>query len=301
MMVGAEQVYKSDTFGIFSKPGAEDVLKMDKTAFLILGLWAAGVTSSVVEKRLVPAITCPDTEKRYHVRVVHYFHDGKSMTCSGTLIRKRWVITASHCYVGRDGTLKVEIGGHPKTAVKKQLLIKKKNIRVYAENLKEPIMLLKLPEAVKNIKPALLAPGDCMAPTDGEELKVSGYGATTAEGGEGVKDLMCLEVKTLSKNHCPDLSGTSYDKFTYIYCGGGVGGAEIKACQPISGQFLRTAPQLLTLFCGGSFSAHQQLNLIPGPGSACQRKHKLVSDQFLSRLMANRENTSWFLISSSAD
>ncbi|KAL6470785.1 hypothetical protein MHYP_G00219040 [Metynnis hypsauchen] len=208
---------------------------MDKTAFLILGLWAAGVTSSVVEKRLVPAITCPDTEKRYHVRVVHYFHDGKSMTCGGTLIHKRWVITASHCYVGRDGTLKVEIGGHPKTAVKKQLLIKKKNIRVYAENLREPIMLLKLPEAVKNIKPALLAPGDCMAPTDGEELKVSGYGATTAEGGEGVKDLMCLEVKTLSKNHCPDLSGTNYDKFTYIYCGGGVGGAEIKACQGDSG------------------------------------------------------------------
>ena len=49
--------------------------------------------------------------------------------------------------------------------------------------------------------------------------------------GPGVKDLMCLEVKTLSKSHCPDLSGTNYEKLTYIYCGGGVGGAEIKACQ----------------------------------------------------------------------
>uniref|UniRef100_A0AAR2JDB6 Peptidase S1 domain-containing protein n=1 Tax=Pygocentrus nattereri TaxID=42514 RepID=A0AAR2JDB6_PYGNA len=209
---------------------------MDKTAFLILSLWAAGVTSSVVEKRLVSAITCPDTERLHHARVVYEFRDGKSMTCGGTLIDKRWVITASHCYGGEDGTLKVELGGHPKTAVKKQLRIASNNIILYAKSSsEEPIMLLKLPESVKNINPAVLPPGDCMAPTDGDELQVSGRGATTAEGGPGVKDLMCLEVKTLSKNHCPDLAGTSYEKFTHIYCGGGVGGAEIKACKGDSG------------------------------------------------------------------
>ncbi|KAI4886370.1 hypothetical protein NFI96_017687, partial [Prochilodus magdalenae] len=136
-------------------------------------------------------------------------------------------------------TLKVELGGHPRMAVKQQLRIKSKDIKIYPKSpSEEPIMLLRLPESVTNIDPAVLPPGDCMAPSDAEELQVSGRGATTAEGGLGVKDLMCLEVKTLSKGHCPDLSGTSYEKHTYIYCGGGINGAEIKACKGDSGSGL---------------------------------------------------------------
>ncbi|KAL6470777.1 hypothetical protein MHYP_G00218960 [Metynnis hypsauchen] len=203
---------------------------MDKIAFLILSLWAAGVTSSAIEKRLISSVTCPDAERHHHVRVVYEFGDGKSMTCAGTLIHKQWVITASHCYSGAKGKLVVEIGGHPKTSVKKQMSIK--DIRIYPSD--EPIALLKLPEAVKDIEPAMLPTGTCTAPGDGEELEVSGRGATTAGGDQGVKDLMCLEVKTISKNHCPDLSGTIYEKLTYIYCGGGVDGAEIKACKSMS-------------------------------------------------------------------
>ncbi|KAI4886371.1 hypothetical protein NFI96_017688, partial [Prochilodus magdalenae] len=133
-------------------------------------------------------------------------------------------------------TLKVELGGHPRMAVRKQLPISTENIKVYPSE--EPIMLLKLPESVRKIDPAVLPPGACMAPSDAEELQVSGRGATTAEGGIGVKDLMCLEVKTLSKDHCPDLSGTNYEKHTYIYCGGGINGAEIKACKGDSGSGL---------------------------------------------------------------
>ncbi|XP_037401541.1 trypsin II-P29-like [Pygocentrus nattereri] len=207
---------------------------MDKTAFLILSLWAAGVTSSAIEKRLVSSVTCPDAERHHHVRVVYEFGDGKSMTCAGTLIHKQWVITDSHCYGGRNGKLVVEIGGHPKTSVKKQMRVS--DIRIYPKSPSdEPIVLLKLPEAAKDIEPAVLPAGTCTAPGDGEELQVSGRGATTADGGQGVKDLMCLEVKTISKNHCTNLAGTSYEKFTYIYCGGGVGGAEIKPCKGDSG------------------------------------------------------------------
>ncbi|KAL7844835.1 hypothetical protein SRHO_G00233740 [Serrasalmus rhombeus] len=156
---------------------------MDKTAFLILSLWAAGVTSSAIEKRLVSSVTCPDAERHHHVRVVYEFGDGKSMTCAGTLIHKQWVITASHCYGGRNGKLVVEIGGHPKTSAKKQMSVS--DIRIYPKSPSdEPIVLLKLPEAAKDIEPAVLPAGTCTAPGDGEELQVSGRGPTTADGGE---------------------------------------------------------------------------------------------------------------------
>ncbi|XP_072518311.1 kallikrein-7-like [Salminus brasiliensis] len=208
------------------------------TVLLLLSFLAEGVVSSAVQKRLVSSSPCPGTERLHHVRVVHESNDGTSMTCGGTLINKKWVITASHCYGGRSGTLKVEVGGHPKNSVKKQMKINANDIMVYPKNpSEEPIMLLKLPKSVKNV-PAMIPPGDCMAPSDGEELTVSGRGATTAEGGPGVRDLMCLEVKTLSKSHCPDLSGRSYEKYKYIYCGGRTGKAKIKACKGDSGSGL---------------------------------------------------------------
>ncbi|XP_066501273.1 serine protease 1-like [Hoplias malabaricus] len=215
---------------------------MWNAGLLLLCLITVGAGSSGaedVEKRLVSAVTCPDTESLHHVRVVNEFRDGTRATCGGTLINDRWVITASKCYNGRDSTLKVELGGHPRMAVKKQLRIAINDIRIYAKSKREePIMMLKLPERVKNISPAKVQAGDCMAPSDGEELQVSGRGATTAEGGPGVKDLMCLEVKTLSKNHCPDLSGSRYKKYKYIYCGEGVDEAEIQACKGDSGSGL---------------------------------------------------------------
>ncbi|XP_072518156.1 trypsin-like [Salminus brasiliensis] len=218
---------------------------MVATVLLLLSFFAEGVVSSAVQKRLVSAITCPNTERLHHVRVVHEFHNGTSMMCGGTLIHKTWVITASHCYGGRDGTLKVEVGGHPKNSVKKQMKINANDIRVYPKNpSEEPIMLLKLPKSVKNV-PAMIPPGDCMAPSDGEELTVSGRGATTAEGGPGVRDLMCLVVKTLSKSHCPDLSDSNYEKYKYIYCGEKTLNAEIKACKGDSGSGLLKKESIL--------------------------------------------------------
>ncbi|KAG9266026.1 trypsin-like [Astyanax mexicanus] len=200
---------------------------------LLLSLLAEGVVSSAVEKRLVSAKPCAATERPYHARVV-YELQGEHTTCAGTLIHKKWVITASHCYGGPDGILTVELGGHLNNVKKKSQRIEHANVIIYSPS-DEPIMLLKLPEAVKSIVPAVLKPGHCVVPDDGDELMVSGRGATNAEGGPGVKDLMCLKLKSLSKGHCPDISGSNYEKYKFIFCGGAIDNAQIKACKGDSG------------------------------------------------------------------
>ncbi|XP_066501265.1 trypsin-2-like [Hoplias malabaricus] len=200
------------------------------------------------------------------------------MTCAGTLIHKQWVITSSHCYAGRDGKLKVELGGHPKMAVKQQLMVS--DIRVYPKSsTEEPIMLIKLPESAK-VAPAALPTGACIAPSDGDELQVSGRGATTAEGGMGVKDLMCLEVKIHSKSHCPDLSSTDYQKHNYIYCGGGVDGAAIKACKGDSGSGL-LKKEMTSKSHFFFWTKEEKVDvlygvLISGHGDACEDKFVFV-------------------------
>ncbi|XP_022532171.1 trypsin [Astyanax mexicanus] len=201
---------------------------------LLLSLLAEGVVSSAVEKRLVSANPCAATERPYHARVVYETHDGHSSTCAGTLIHMQWVITASHCYGGPGGILTVELGGHPKNAEKMTLRIEHANVFNYSPS-DEPIMLLKLPKAVKSIVPAVIRSGHCVVPDDGEELMVSGRGATSAEGGPGVKDLMCLKVKSLSKGHCPNIAGSNYEKYKFIFCGGAIDNAQIKACKGDSG------------------------------------------------------------------
>ncbi|KAL7844833.1 hypothetical protein SRHO_G00233720 [Serrasalmus rhombeus] len=90
---------------------------------------------------------------------------------------------------------------------------------------------------------------------------------------------MCLEVKTLSKNHCPDLASTSYEKFTHIYCGGGVGGAEIKACKGDSGSgFLKKEmiSESFLLFWSKKKAADVLYGVLISGHEACEDKFVFV-------------------------
>ncbi|KAL6470796.1 hypothetical protein MHYP_G00219150 [Metynnis hypsauchen] len=151
-----------------------------------------------------PPNKCQESERPHHVRVV-YESGGEPKKCAGTLIHKQWVITAKDCYGGLEGTLKVQLG-EPKTGPKNTLVIKSSDILT---PLYEPILLLKLPNSVKDITPAVLPSGDCMAPHVEEELKVSGYNFL-----DSGTNLMCLDVKVSA---CKDV--TDFTKSKRIFCG----------------------------------------------------------------------------------
>ncbi|KAL7844832.1 hypothetical protein SRHO_G00233710 [Serrasalmus rhombeus] len=183
---------------------------MDKTAFLILSLWAAGLVKCDMSLN-----ECHFSERRHHVQVV-YESSAETKKCAGTLIHKQWVITAKDCYGGIDGTLKVKLSD------KKTILVIKSSDVMSTSN--EPILLLKLPKSVSSIKPALLPSGNCMTPEEGDELQVSGYSFTKTEGDVNT-NLMCLDVQV---SNCADLPETDTAKYKRVFCG--------KKSEDISGQ-----------------------------------------------------------------
>ncbi|KAL6470780.1 hypothetical protein MHYP_G00218990 [Metynnis hypsauchen] len=169
---------------------------MDKTVFLILSLWAAGLIKCDTSLN-----KCHESERRHHVRVV-YESGGEPKKCAGTLIYKEWVITAKDCYGGLEGTLTVQLSDQKK---KKPLVIKSSDILT---PLNEPILLLKLPKSVTDIESAVLPTDGCMKPNEGDELQVSGYSFIKTEGAVNT-NLMCLDVKV---SKCADLPETDSAK-----------------------------------------------------------------------------------------
>ncbi|XP_026876415.2 trypsin-3-like isoform X1 [Electrophorus electricus] len=188
---------------------------MAKLNFLqVLILIHSGVESAVVKHELIGGKPCGNNERHHHVWVFQDTPLGKSF-CGGTLIDKKWVLTAGHCYNGSvTGSVEVWAGVHPNRAFQK-FAINSGDIHVYdvTKNTGD-IMLIKLPGSVNVITPAKLPGSSCQTPSNGEKLQVAGHGSTVNPNGTSDlnQPLQCLD---LNVTNCPRL-------YNNYFCGEGL-------------------------------------------------------------------------------
>ncbi|XP_056112693.1 LOW QUALITY PROTEIN: trypsin-2-like [Rhinichthys klamathensis goyatoka] len=156
----------------------------------------------------------------------------KHFSCGGSLIKKRWIVSAAHCNFERQ--LVVHLGKHnlAVTENKEQLINAEKVIRhpnYNGQTLNNDIMLIKLRKPAlfnKNVKPIRLATNCSSA---GEQCLVSGWGKT---GAHTASVLQCLNLPVLSSVQCRGAYGAKITK--NMFCAGFMEGGK-DSCQGDSG------------------------------------------------------------------
>ncbi|XP_005953732.1 serine protease 27, partial [Haplochromis burtoni] len=138
---------------------------MANLMLLLLILWVGITVSTGVDlhKRVYGGQKCPDTERRYHVKLMAT--NGTHETfCGGSLIHERWILTAAHCWKNETGwDMYAILGIHPSPWWTKLLpfLKKQKNVKVTSgpvfvgTNTIDDIMLLEIPPQPGRITVAL--------------------------------------------------------------------------------------------------------------------------------------------------
>ncbi|KAL7853369.1 hypothetical protein AOLI_G00202130 [Acnodon oligacanthus] len=157
--------------------------RMETFAFLHLLLLAAGAVSYVCKH---PDRGCSISDHPYHVRLAQQLLDDPDIlpllgfaepfrVCSGTLVHERWVLSAGDCYSATNvwytgqkvKPLKVRFSSRPG----ENQVIPHDNIKMFRNDSgAENIMLVKLPEPVRNITTAQPPASYCARPNIGETL-----------------------------------------------------------------------------------------------------------------------------------
>ncbi|XP_017543160.2 trypsin-1-like [Pygocentrus nattereri] len=166
----------------FSSSAKHKRSKMETFTFLHLLLLATGAVSYVCKH---PDRKCGISDHPYHVRLAQQLLDDPDIlpllgfaesfrVCSGTLVHEQWVLSAGDCYYATNfwysgqkvKPLKVRFISRGQ----EHQVIPYDNIKMFRyDSDAESIMLVKLPEPVRNIVTAQL-PTSCTRPNIGEKL-----------------------------------------------------------------------------------------------------------------------------------
>ncbi|XP_048024860.1 trypsin-2-like isoform X1 [Megalobrama amblycephala] len=194
---------------------------------VVFTLLAAAVVCSTGDK-IIGGYECPPHSQPWQV----YLTDGR-ISCGGSLIKKRWVMSAAHCNFAHSRLI-VHLGKHNRSvneATEQQIGAEKMipHQKYDDQPHNNDIMLIKLRKPAiynKYVKPIRLTTRCSSA---GEQCLVSGWGRT----GNGIASaLQCLKLPVLSMTQCKGAYGTFITK--NMFCAGFMEGGK-DSCQGDSG------------------------------------------------------------------
>ncbi|KAK7151583.1 hypothetical protein R3I94_008042 [Phoxinus phoxinus] len=197
---------------------------MKTVAFTLL---VVAVVYSTGDK-IIGGYECPPHSQPWQV----YLNDGHTM-CGGSLIDKRWVVSAAHCNFS-PLYLNVHLGKHKKSGTEgtEQQIRAEKVIRhpnYNGQTLNNDIMLIKLrtPANFNKCVNSIRLAASCTSA--GEQCLVSGWGKT---GGHTASVLQCLNLPVLSSAQCRRAYGAKITE--NMFCAGFMEGGK-DSCQGDSG------------------------------------------------------------------
>jgi len=140
---------------------------------------------------------------------------GNSVNCGGTLINKRWMVTAGHCFeiIGKESRIKLGADNHgnssdPNEPSQQVMSVEKAVVhpKFTRETLTHDVTLVKFTEDVQfndNIIPICL-PNSVDGLKKGDKGVTAGWGRTS-ENGEESDVLMQVQVTVIDNKVCSDL------------------------------------------------------------------------------------------------
>ncbi|KAK7151585.1 hypothetical protein R3I94_008044 [Phoxinus phoxinus] len=179
--------------------------------------------------RIIGGYECPPHSQPWQV----YIRNGHYM-CGGSLIDKRWVVSAAHCKLSKGNQIVIYLGKHnisgtegteQRIEAERLIYYSKYNDTLHNHD----IMMIKLRTPAilnKYVKPIRLATSCTSA---GEQCLVSGWGDT---GGHTASVLQCLNLPVLSRAKCRRAYGAKITE--NMFCAGFMEGGK-DSCQGDSG------------------------------------------------------------------
>ncbi|XP_067245922.1 trypsin-like [Chanodichthys erythropterus] len=194
---------------------------------VVFTLLAVAVVCSTGDK-IIGGYECPPHSQPWQVYLTDECYE-----CGGSLIKKRWVVSAAHCDFAFSRLI-VHLGKHKKfvkEATEQKIGVEKvfRYPKYDDQTLNNDIMLIKLRKPAiinKYVKPIPLTTNCTSA---GEQCLVSGWGKT---GAGSASVLQCLKLPVLSKKQCKGAYGRRITK--NMFCAGFMKGGK-DSCQGDSG------------------------------------------------------------------